>query len=63
MALDAVHIKEVCKMGQGKDCCRYLLCSAEGFECGKTGALKGVIDSRVEYMTAQGDNCEGVKNT
>lgn len=63
MALSTQHMKEVCKIGQGADCCKYLLCSGEGFECGKTGALKGVIDSRAEYMTAQGDNCDGVSNT
>lgn len=62
MTLSKEYIKDVCKAGQGKDCCRYLLCGAEGFECGKTGPLKGVIDSKVDYMTAQSDNCEGVDN-
>lgn len=62
MSLDGKHVREVCKIGQGKDCCRYLVCGASGFECQKLGALKGVIDSKVMYMTAQSDNCEGVRN-
>ena len=62
MALSKEHIVNVCKIGQGKDCCRYLLCGAIGFECGKLGPLKGVLDSKAPYMSAQSDNCEGVKN-
>lgn len=62
MALSKEHIVNVCKIGQGKDCCRYLLCGATGFECGKLGPLKGMLDNRVSYMLAQSDNCEGVKN-
>lgn len=62
MSLTVEYIKDVCKFGQGHDCCRYLTCGPNGFECEKLGALKGVIDSRVQYMTAQADNCEGVKN-
>lgn len=61
MSLSKEHVEKVCKIGQGKNCCRYLLFGM-GFECGKTGPLKGVIDSKVEYMTAQSDNCEGVDN-
>lgn len=62
MALSMDYVKDTCKIGQGHDCCRYLVCGADGFECQKLGALKGVIDSRVQYMTAQADNCEGVSN-
>jgi hypothetical protein len=62
MVLTTEYIKNVCKIGKGHDCCRYLLCGAVGFECGKLGALKGVIDSSVQYMSAQADNCEGVSN-
>ena len=62
MALTTEHMKNVCKIGQGHDCCRYLTCSVDGFQCEKLGALKGVIDSRVQYMSAQSDNCEGVSN-
>lgn len=55
------HIKEVCKIGQGKECCRYLVMGARGFECVKYSEMATVLDLRVETDTivAQGDNCEG----
>lgn len=62
MKLTKEYIKDTCKIGQGNNTCRYLLCGPNGFECGKLGASKGVIDSRVDYMTAKSDNCEGVDN-
>ncbi len=53
-------IKEVCKIGQGKDCCRYLTMGPNGFECAKLNlGLMLTIDARVESMNAKGDNCEG----
>ena len=62
MKLSNEHLKNVCKIGQGKDCCRYLTCSSKGFQCEKLGLMKGVLDSKVMYMSAQGDNCNGVNN-
>ena len=55
------HVKNVCKIGQGNACCRYMVLGAMGFECVKNTDLKPYIDSRVamETMVAQGDNCEG----
>jgi len=56
------QIKTVCKIGQGHDCCRYLVMSPEGFECGKLEMpVKKVLDSRVQAgtITARGDNCDG----
>jgi hypothetical protein len=55
------HIKDVCKIGQGHNCCRYLMMGAGGFECAKHGTLQALLDSRVEMETivARGDNCEG----
>lgn len=54
------HILNVCKIGQGKECCRYLVAGSKGLECGKLDAtLRRVIDQRVHNMTAQADNCEG----
>lgn len=39
-------IKDICKIGQGKDCCRYLVMGANGFECMKTHrAAKAIIDN------------------
>ena len=53
--------KNVCKIGQGHDCCRYVVAGAKGIECAKHSSLKALLDERVakESMVARGDNCEG----
>jgi len=56
------HVKNVCKIGQNENCCRYLMAGGGGFECGKTDKrAKIVIDQRVEHgmFTAKADNCDG----
>ena len=55
------NVKNICKIGQGHDCCRYLTMGPEGFCCEKKGSLKKLLDERVELKTinARGDNCEG----
>ena len=55
------HIKNVCKLGQFNDCCRYLVIGTQGFECVKDTEMKDYLDSRVamETMVARGDNCIG----
>ena len=55
------HVKDVCKIGQGNDCCRYLMVGMDGFECAKNTELKHILDNRVEKntITSRGDNCEG----
>lgn len=57
----AKTIKDVCKIGQGAACCKYLLLGAKGFECGKINEewRKVVDDNWNPRKTAQGDNCEG----
>ena len=62
MALSSQQIIDVCKIGQGADCCRYLICDDNGFECAKTTSLKNAIDTRMNQMNAKSDNCGGVKN-
>lgn len=54
-------LKNVCKIGQGKDCCRYITCGPNGFECEKHTSLKKTLDNSVSHMVAKGDNCEGLK--
>jgi hypothetical protein len=61
MALSNEHVETICKMGQKEQCCRYLTCGVDGFECEKNGPFKKTIDSRAPYMTAKGDNCKGMK--
>lgn len=55
------HIENICKIGQGEECCRYLLCGPNGFECAKHSKLKNIIDQRANsnLMAAKGNNCEG----
>ena len=57
------QIKTVCKIGQGADCCKYLVMSPNGFECSKFKPEdKAVIDKAWEsgHHVAQGDNCGGM---
>jgi len=55
-------VKETCKPNT-LECCRYLMMSAKGWECGKLTEMKSVFDIRVAKgeMRAIGDNCEGKK--
>ena len=62
MSLSKKYMKEICKIGQGAHCCRYLICGSKGFECAKLHQdLMAALDMRVASgtMTARGDNCEG----
>lgn len=58
---DFEHIQTTCKIGQGHDCCRYLVMGPDGFSCEKHGDLKKHIDYMVatRQFTARGDNCPG----
>lgn len=53
--------KEVCRMGQGHDCCRYLTMGPDGWSCQKHGQFTALLDSRAlaREMVARADNCEG----
>lgn len=51
---------DVCRIGQGEACCRYLALGAVGWSCEKRGNLRLAIDRRVDQMSAKSDNCDGV---
>ena len=53
------EVKTICKLGQGTECCRYLVCGTSGFECVKGTDTGRFLDSRVAKgtITARGDNC------
>lgn len=55
------YVKDTCKIGQGNDCCRYLVAGGQGFECAKFTSAGKIMDVRAEanISVAQGDNCEG----
>ena len=55
-------INNICKIGQGAACCKYLLLDSAGFHCAKeVVGLKALVDKNWnETKTAQGDNCDGL---
>lgn len=59
--IDKSHLNRVCRMGEGKNCCRYIIAHPDyGIVCAKDGStLQQMLDARVASMTAQGDNCPG----
>lgn len=62
MSSSIKHIKNVCKIGKGSECCRYLMATENGFFCGKIDPdTKKLLDFRVDagISLAVGDNCDG----
>lgn len=64
MLIPIEHVKQICRIGDGADCCSFLLASGKGFECAKTPGMEklfGILILRrgMNHMTALGDNCEG----
>lgn len=59
------YIMQVCKIGQGAACCKYLAGGVKGLECLKVNpSFKSIVDdnwAKNEHV-AQGDNCEGQEN-
>jgi hypothetical protein len=56
------QLKNICKVGQGSDCCRYVVAGVGGITCAKlVEELKTQIDKRVAMgkFSATSDNCEG----
>lgn len=53
--------KNICKMGQGHECCSFLTFGAGGFCCAKGSSVEPIILKRrnEKTMTAMGDNCPG----
>jgi hypothetical protein len=57
------RLKEICKLGQGAECCRYLVIDQVGIHCAKFDVrLSDQIHARIArgLMTAVGDNCPGI---
>ena len=55
--LEGEEMKDICKLGQGEDCCAFLVCSPSGFECIRMDyPTNSTIFSRLEKgeMTAKG---------
>lgn len=58
---DFNHVRDICLIGQGEKCCRYLAMSPHGWSCEKLTPARFVLDDRVAAgsMYARGDNCDG----
>ena len=59
-----LYVKETCKIGQGNDCCAYLVMGTEGFECVKGTTLAYQVELYLASgeWTSQGDNCAGLSD-
>lgn len=56
------QVRDVCLIGQGEACCRYLLGDGAGFHCAKHQPdVAWIIAERqaAGTMIAKGDNCDG----
>ena len=57
------YVKDICKIGQGAACCRYLALSGGVWSCEKSvPQQKMYLDQRVAdgSINARGDNCPGL---
>ncbi len=60
--LDDTEIKELCKIGQGADCCIWLCVGGEGFECLYHNKPLTLIERLEKGDTvAKRDGCDKVK--
>lgn len=55
------YIDATCKLGQGEECCAFLVAGMQGLECAKDTEFEDIIRARVAsgQFTAKGDNCPG----
>lgn len=62
--IDDTRVRDICKIGQGAECCRFLVGGSQGFECAKhIPSLASHLNMRVliEDIVARGNNCDGLK--
>lgn len=62
--LEAEEAKTICRLGQGSECCAFLVVGGNGFECIRmSSSISGIIFDRLEQgtMNAKGrgewDDC------
>ena len=58
------YVTQVCKIGLGNKCCRYLMAGPNGFECALVNSstiIKRRLDEKADSktMVAQAVNCDG----
>lgn len=60
--VDRPRLNDICKMGKGAECCKYLLVDPdEGIICAKHDKYFGPYLKDKRGMVAEGDNCEGLR--
>lgn len=60
-----LHLEQICLIGQGAACCKYITATPVGIRCAKADLYsKMVVDQSwaIHEHVAQGDNCEGRKD-
>lgn len=60
MLLSRDRVRNICKLGRGADCCKFLLAGQQGLECGKLDSVLGPMLAIKPGMVAKGDNCDGI---
>jgi hypothetical protein len=58
---DTTWATDVCKIGHGHTCCRFLTMHPDGWSCEKHSPLADLLTQRAlaGEMNARGDNCPG----
>lgn len=53
------EVRDVCKIGQGADACRYIIVTGNGFMCARESGMRDLLDMRVAEGTyaAEAVNC------
>lgn len=62
MSIPVGYVRNVCCIGQGVACCRFLILYGSHWDCAKVdAAFKTWVNDRARsgQMVAQGDNCPG----
>jgi len=59
--ISTAQAENVCKIGQGNQCCSYLILDGDGWGCAKNSHFSPMINQRrlEGTMTAMSDNCSG----
>lgn len=59
--LSKEQMENICRVGQGKETCAFLIMTPDGMSCAKGTDSEKILSFRREtgQMRAQGDNCSG----
>lgn len=62
MRISRDWLRDVCKIGKGASCCRYVAVGEQGFRCLKGTRLQSLLDKKAvdKEIVAQSNNCAGL---